>query len=670
MDPSRPYCLPGLARQELVQEQDTSGTGGEIGFKVVLVDEADLVQVQFDTRFAPTEVLVGPEDSWLDHLAVQVARQIHRPGRPLVGRTPALDRWLLAHENTQRAVNRLYRWLRESAATRQWLGQTYFSGERLLQKVAGELASYQFPKQAFEEAVTTFLDNPLERGIPSGKTPLEWHNAVHLELLPGDEEAALQELHAWLLPQLPGASEQEVDALAHHLLLALIVVVLDRALHELIREWPAASEKLELDRGGGGLFYSPAEDLIRLAPEPPMGAVLGFQYYDVNNTGNGQLRFFEIRGMGRALLPHLHDALQQSDGIMGPHVVLTSGTSWAPGSWQYHLTPPPDAVLLPNRRDVTAETACYFKPLPDPENPAHFLSVSGVQQTEARIRNLRVMARELAREQLAGPSLLDAELNKLPEERRRILLVVGSYEEATAVGEALAAERGDLQREEVLTLMRDSEDEDTWKAPQGKLPRSLLNQLPQKRQACFLVAPLRAIERGHNILVGQEAAIGSIFFLVRPYPVPGDLGLAVQKMNAWATAYVPTLTDLTATEAGKRLREIARRRWDDALQERETYKEATDRNPLLWTQFVLVWQCIGRLLRGGVAARVFFIDAKWAENSARGERDTEATSMLVGFQNILRQALADPDPARRAVATTLYGPAAAALEHIEGVRRV
>lgn len=57
---------------------------------VVLVDEADMVQVQFDDRFAQTEVLIGRSDPWLDRLYTQVARQVYRPGRPLVGRSRGL----------------------------------------------------------------------------------------------------------------------------------------------------------------------------------------------------------------------------------------------------------------------------------------------------------------------------------------------------------------------------------------------------------------------------------------------------------------------------------------------------------------------------------------------------------------------------------------------------
>ncbi len=130
------------------------------------------------------------------------------------------------------------------------------------------------------------------------------------------------------------------------------------------------------------------------------------------------------------------------------------------------------------------------------------------------------------------------------------------------------------------------------------------------------------------------------------------------------------MTGMEITQAGKMLREQSSRRWDEFLSEKETYMGAPDRTALLWTQLVLVWQCIGRLLRGGVGARVHFIDAKWAEVTSgltRGAKDTERTSMLLGFRRILREALSDSDPARRAVAEALYGPFAAALENLEGV---
>jgi pPIWI RE three-gene island domain Z len=671
---------------------------------VVLVDETDLVQVQFDDRFAPMEVLVRERgESWLDRVAVQVARQVYRPGRPMVGKDSELDRWLISHDNTQRAVNRFYIKLRENSAIRGWLGDAYFSRERLISRVAWELKDLVPSLPTFVDHARHFLYSPLvyqmvqrnterpdeQHGLP----PLPWYTAVHYELLESDTPKALVELERWLQETLASPTpidRRKIERYALHLLVMLLVCVLDHSLQRMVMQWPAA-EALDLDRGAGGLFYHPTEDHVRLVPEPPMGAVIGFQYYDPKNNGNGELRFFQVRGMGRALLYHLHDSLQRSDGMAGPHVVLTSGTSWAPGSWKYHLHAFPQAVLLPQGSDASCgslagqePTRCFYDPLPDPDAPGKYLRVSGFDDPERRLRSLRAMMLALTRPRGFDPSYFDSELALLREDRQRILLIVGSYYEAEVVGETLAEllvqQRQPPYGEEVLALIPDSEGEgdDTWQPPPGKLPRSLLNHLP-KRPARFLVAPLQAIERGHNILVGQEAAIGSIYFLVRPYPVPGDIHAAINKVNAWAMDYVQTLTQPEATLAGKQLREDAAREWDKALGGGKKYKELGDgsvdnesdeRTPLLWTQFVLVWQCIGRLLRGGVSARVHFVDARWAENSPNGLNDTEQTSMLLGFRRILRAALADHDPARRAIAEALYGEAARAFEKIEGVYHV
>jgi hypothetical protein len=142
-------------------------------------------------------------------------------------------------------------------------------------------------------------------------------------------------------------------------------------------------------------------------------------------------------------------------------------------------------------------------------------------------------------------------------------------------------------------------------------------------------------------------------------------------MNAWATTVVPTLAGGVGA-AGGRLRQQASARWDQLLAESDTYTGTRDRTGLLWTQLVLVWQCIGRLLRGGVLARVHFVDAKWAEVTAgrvAGAGDTEETSMLLGFERILREALQAADPAERAIAEVLYGPFAAALADMKGIHR-
>ena len=496
------------------------------------------------------------------------------------------------------------------------------------------------------------------------------------ELLAADEAASLEELATWFRGSFRFAEameEETIQELSHRLLIALLVSVLDHAFRDLIKSWNTAEEFLELDRGSGGLFYSPSDELVRLVPEAPMGPVLGFQYHDPENSGEGELRFFHVRGMGRALLYHLNDGLQISEGVAGPHVVLTSGTSWAPTSWRYHLHVPPATILEPASAEQP-DVSCFFEPLADPEHPQRRLYVSGRKSASERVRSLKSMVSDLARPTGFGAqrmSKFDRELALLDEHRRRILLVVGSYAEAEAVGEALADALKSAPGEDVLTLIPDGGDDPVKDRPQDRLLRSQVSQFPHK-SARFLVAPLQAMERGHNILVGQEGAIGSVYFLVRPFPRPGDPHAAIQRMNAWAAEYVPTLTSLNAGEAGQQLREEAYARWKRDLQGEETYKGTADKTPLLWTQLVLVWQCIGRLLRGGAAARVHFIDAKWAEVTTgltAGPFDTEDSSMLIGFQRVLTDVTNSAEPTERLIAQALYGPFLDGLVAMKGIHR-
>jgi hypothetical protein len=656
---------------------------------LVLIDEADLVQVQFDNRFAPMEVLIGKGESWLDKLANQVTRQVYRPGRPLVGRRPALDRWLTSHQNTQRAADCLYRWLRESAQNRKWIGATYFSGTRIFSQFEYELVAMSIPLENFRKAREAFrrrAPGSVQNSLDNSEVDVarDWITAIQLELLENNTPAAHNILKRWWEANLPIQNFQttQIEVLADRLLVVLIINVLDKALQDVLDQWQTATDSLELDYGSGGLFYQPDESLTRLTPEAATGAVLGFQYYDPASTGEGELRFFQVLGVGRDLLYHLHDSYALTHGYKGPNVLLTSGTSWAPLSWRYHLQVKPGAILLPDRKDETAQTECFFEWQSDPNRPGTPLYVSGKSNRVERDSSLKTMIGQFVRRRPNGKSMFEMELERLDENRKRILLVVGSYAEAEIVGETLISElerqeissktkTGFSAAEQVLILIPDSEAELDLPSSASRLYRSMLQQFSQTK-ARYLVAPLQAIERGHNILVGEEAALGSIYFLTRPMPVPGDLQTVVQRLNYWALEEVSKLDKPTLGEAGSQLRQKAARYWDRELIKRETYYTLDDKNDsrkqLLWTQLVMIWQAIGRLLRGGVSARVHFIDAKWLPvkaGLAEGTTDTSQTSMLEGFKEILREALNDSNPVNRAIAQSLYGSFYTALEKLQ-----
>lgn len=159
----------------------------------------------------------------------------------------------------------------------------------------------------------------------------------------------------------------------------------------------------------------------------------------------------------------------------------------------------------------------------------------------------------------------------------------------------------------------DSEDLD----PDSTIPRGNVDQFASTT-AWILIAPLMAIERGHNILnEDQVAAISAVYFLVRPHPRPQDISYTIRSLNKWAVDEYETLPDReklkNMEERANLWRKEARQRWRKLLTTDLIYSnlERADRNLLTWNLMVSIWQIIGRLVRGGKPARVYFCDAKF-----------------------------------------------------------
>jgi hypothetical protein len=121
--------------------------------------------------------------------------------------------------------------------------------------------------------------------------------------------------------------------------------------------------------------------------------------------------------------------------------------------------------------------------------------------------------------------------NKLPKRRQRVLLLVGSYDEARRAREFLENTRPDW-RERVLHLVPDDDRFDSqWQSSQVGLQRGMVSRFAET-DAWILIAPLLAVERGHNILnEDNQAAIGAVYFLVRPHPRPDDISYAIQSIK-------------------------------------------------------------------------------------------------------------------------------------------
>jgi hypothetical protein len=680
---------------------------------LVIVDEADRVQMQLDTAFAPATTLVGRgSESWLDEVHSHKITELARMGRLQLSQQ-FIDDWINAFNTVSTAADRLYGMLTRSKPLRDWIVADYFSAYTLhhwlLNAWFPDLKDEVTPdaddavpvpdrvrhRDEVSAILDTFRDQPLQPTTTEDQDDATTPRAnelvaLTLELLHSHHSAGthdrLRETLLALVDHDPRV-EASLDRHALQFEFSLLLAALHHRLDFITMLWPRVEAALNLEATSNVLSRRPPKDYEPIIPESPMGNVLGFQFQlddqQLDGGQSGALRFFRCSGLGRDLLLNLHE-IPRIDGRTGPNVLLMSATSWAGTSSRYHIDHPVDAVLRPHRDEVQAVLGTTFrKEFLYAEGPA--LRLSG---TEPHLRP-HVLAQMLKR--LAEPDAgLAGATSKLADEladiadpdRRRLLLLVGSYSEARRAGSYLNAIPEWNGRVSVL-VSDDADLDDVWHT----LPRdSTVRTLRRGDVASFakaggdlLIAPLLAVERGHNIVMpGGKAAIGSVYFLARPHPRPDDISLAIQTVNDWAVRYVRSgrfrlaaLASGTPDAAGVAFRRLARKKWQRFLTRRLSWTSLPEdeKQAFTWDQMVVMWQVIGRLIRGGVPARVIFVDAAFAPKEAGLEAvDTPDTSLLLSMRDALHPYFAADShvqPIDRSLVQALYEPLYNALANID-----
>ncbi|MFE0536415.1 hypothetical protein ACFW20_20590 [Streptomyces nigra] len=718
---------------------------------IIVVDEADSVQMKLDEIFAPSATLVSPgPESWLDQVQTHRIEELSRQGRlPLTDQE--IERWSASLTVVHAATDRLYKLLISDGELREWADIEYFSPWTLQEKLLSDwfrpertpgapdgVADEAELFEAYEDDVAepepsgpdsdarreeltglfdAFRDDPLGGLGPYRNTTDDLVRLAHdllATLSSSDTRARVLTVLRGLLADSPAAARAEdeswFDLTARRMEFMLLLSALNHRLDRLVFLWPQVEAALHLDSTGNELSRRPPLDYAPLVPEAPMGNVLGFQYLpddrerDTDGRHSGTLRFFRCAGVGRELLLSLHEVgTDPGLGHRGPHVVLMSGTSWAGTSTRAHVPVPVGAVLKPSPHSLEAVSQSVFTTHFLYDDEGRPMSLSGTEP-KARPAAARALARRLGTPGRGGaPSPLEQELAKIADDRRRrAILLVGSYREANTVADVLH----DMDRWHGRVRVLASDDADLDQAVRGAGPvpsgteratalrRGDLASFAEDRGAELLVAPLMAVERGHNILNAQRnAAFGTALFLARPHPRPDDLALAVFAINDWAARFArdePGLAQGTfaklavATahldEAGLAFRHVARAEWRRLLSRRYIYSRLSDqeKRSFTWDQLVTIWQVIGRLVRGGVPARVVFVDARFAPRTAEllspgavSSALPRADGLLTGLRDVLAPYFGEgtlppdcPDPSDPAVARLLYAPLYTALRDI------
>jgi hypothetical protein len=652
-------------------------------------DEADRVQIQLDQAFSPSQVLAGPSDqAWLDEVKPRFEAHIRRTHGKHLSASGLVRDWSMEIGAAGMLVARLRVLLANHAHVREWLRQDgYFNEWRLAVRLASEIA--RRPATGTQAGTDSWVtdDVCLKQWL---ETLREWFIKPSTRYRGNDARVAFlrdvaargydkpqdvtEDLSIFLgaLPDVQAAHELDLDRLAVRFQVTAVIALLAEKLARLTEAWWEVENETGLESSSTSLVYKPPREYLALVPDSPMGNLLGFQYHEREDAPTDQIgtvSFFRCSGIGRWLMLNLPHLYQDGPG-QGPGALLLSATSWAGNSPRYDVQVPVAGILTSECGDkVSLDDRIVMHYLPtkhtDSRGLARDIRVSGTFG-ETRSAALAALLSGLckARAGLRGARLSQLEeiRESLDPGRQRLLLLVGSYREADEVYRTLLKMRPDWDGQILQMVPDDDSGTHYWSA--GTIARGAISSLAKQDDVWLLIAPQLAIERGHNILNDLHiAALGATLYLVRPHLHPEDLNYHVQSMNRWAVeeirAGMPSAGPPTMPlgQRAKLFRQLAHRRWLDQIEESLRYSQTEPDSParraMDWTNIAPLNQIIGRMLRGGATARVYFCDGAFAPTDTNGP--------LLGMYRALNHAVNGPESD---IADPLYSPLHHALKKL------
>lgn len=591
---------------------------------VIFIDEADKVQQDFDEAFFTEYDLFGDKRS--------LYNELERIGQHLsfhhMENNEAYT-WKRNLLKLSQLILSIYNLLSHSSSLKTFLSNKIFHTYFLFVNIFKKIDSQE--NAQFYQELRTYIDEPMK---------VQKLLSLVDELLRSESFAETDKIMSDFL-QKNVKEHCDDDQVKRQIEFLLYLVQIDYYIKYLIQHFSSMKEYLGIEADLGEFLRFHQKDILPFVPETMTGMMIGYRYLQQEN----KFKYMEYSGIGRQLLYGWNHLYKRLDRLEGPGVIYLSGTSYAPGSAHSHLPVKVKWLLTANRPSPALKQ--YFTPIMDKaEGMPIFISGVNVQK---RINNLQKMVNGLK-------DTIQQELNYWQKSKRRILIVVNSYEDTEVVAEALKQDL--LFQDNFKILVKDKQ------TTNYHYPKALIEQFAETDESIF-VAPLLAIGRGYNILQLNEntSLFGSVFFLIRPYVVPGDMSYMIQILHSLLPKFLQKV-DFKGLEYGKAMGELKRlsiAKLEQMIREPDFWGilEENEREILSWFTFIQVWQMVGRLLRGGTDARVFYVDGKFMPEFTKEKADTPKTSMLESWKKILNSHPSDP------VVAALYGPFIESINNIE-----
>ena len=361
--------------------------------------------------------------------------------------------------------------------------------------------------------------------------------------------------------------------------------------------------------------------------------------FGLKKTDEEDIILFRQFAFGRSLmkdLPYLRT--DQHGNPAGPHVILLSGSSWAEGSYEYHVNRPVNYILEADaEKRVFLEKSRFFE--------SGFLERISGAGDDQRVAQLRA----------ATQKAVDLIISEYERKAGKILLVVNSYAQALEVQQTLetALRKANCSARTCRMIA------DAINAPSGEdtVRRGEVSRFAQMN-ADILIAPAMAIERGHNIVDEYgHSALSAVFFMVRPMAVPDDIQQKGSKLNGLVESHCKREPQESLFAYNARIRQFAARQWNKMSKTKAfgiAELSEDERKDVVATLFVLILQIFGRLARvtdvSRPAPHVYFIDGAFRRRPEKAE-DFDCLSELGQY---LEELMTQKESAE--IAKTLYAP--------------
>ncbi|QSS99772.1 hypothetical protein IMZ31_17170 [Pontibacillus sp. ALD_SL1] len=598
---------------------------------LVMVDEADRVQQRLDQIFIPNTKIRGKKNHWLNSIHQAVMERIQ--SQPRLTKYENINSWRNHLSVATHCVDNMIHRM-ESIERRERLkglvGKQTFNSYTLLRVISAKIAGVKKWEDASEDKahLAGEVFRAMERASSHYKQDLDLDSDFDLAFWEAvetqDETMRKRKIERFMkvLEEEVSLSFDSTPPL-EWLDFAFYTLNVEKRLALLTRHYGDIRQEMRIQElEDSALFSDRLREYEGVVPLPPIGFQFGFRYHeDTNLNGEGSLQLLRYIGVGRYLLTHL-DRLFTSYDQSGTNVMLLSGTNFAEGSSRYHIDLPV-SHLLSLKEEEPSKVTYRFMPL---------------EKVSGRYGNEREQALERSVSTLVRRGFFPRLFEELDANRKRIVLIVGSYVEAKKVASEL---RKSTMFEDGEVAALSNRTEESSASEEYFFERQKLDQLKSSRIK-VLVAPLLSMERGHNILNHEAvAAFGAAIYLVRPYPVPDDITALAYRVNA-ASLNAYQDKDLAASTLGAEfgsIRTTAYARMTKYLSNQYGYIALDDRErkEVLMETNTVCHQFEGRLIRGNVSAIVIYADASFSPREAMGERDTWKTSMLVGWKKELNR---------------------------------